>query len=86
MCWWVNVWRGSGGGGGAAQVGAGVKGQEARTQAKSGCDLMITFLWFLSKLKYSPWVSLKQEPPSSPPAPAKKKKKKGRKESGDWHR
>lgn len=34
--------------------GSGVNGQEAETQARSGCDLMITFLWFLSQFKYPP--------------------------------
>lgn len=56
----------------------GVKGQEVWTQAMSGFDLMITFLWFLSKLKYSVLVSLKKDPPlpngTFPPHLPKRKK------------
>ena len=38
----------------AGSGGSGVNAQEAGTQARSGCDLMITFLWFLSQFKCSP--------------------------------
>lgn len=58
-------------------VGEGVKGQEVGTQAKSGCDLTITFLWFLSKLFSLGELNKRTPSPFFPnhPSPHSQKKK-----------
>lgn len=68
-------------------VGEGVKGQEVGTQAKSGCDLTITFLWFLSKLFSLGELNKGTPSPFFPThlSPSKKKQEE-RKEFHDWHR